>query len=308
MSTELRELYRALAADVLDSDLVPPDAVRRHADRQTRTRMAVTAAAAGVLVAGTAIAVPAVLTGHDSSPPPLVGTPTAPATGRPSPTPTPTPTGTPSTTTPSPGRSSAAPTAPAVPDVPPASKSIPDRAFFALPANTKKEEPRFTRSDSMLPELCAASYPADRSLLARRTRLLIYKLPSSPAEPWYVPDGTFYHTITSYPNGVAATWMAEMRAAVRDCPTQTIDGSTYRQRPISGTRYGDDSLLVEISNPDPPGYGTPKSDVISLVSVVRVGNVVTVLYAQGWEGTSAEPDIVDDYTRRAVAAIRAWLG
>jgi hypothetical protein len=265
--------------------------------------MAVTAAAVGVMVAGTAVGVPAVLTGHDSSPPPPFGTPTTPATGRPSPTPTSTSTGTPSTAPPWPARSSASPTTPAVPKEPPALTGIPDRAFFAPPANMKVGEPRFGSSDNMLPELCAASHPADRSLLARRTRYLIYTLPRSPADPPF-PDGTLRHTITRYPNGVAAEWMAELRAAVRDCPTETVEGFTYRQRLISGTRYGDESVLIEVSAPG--GYGTPY--VIELVSVVRVGNVVTVLYNNGYEGESSHPDIVADYTRRTVNAIRAWQG
>jgi hypothetical protein len=319
MSSELSRLYRALAAEVTDTALAAPDAVRRRADRNARMQMAVTTAAAAVLVAGTAVGVPAVLTGDGSPPPPEVGTTTTPATGRPSPTGSPSPTGgatspptatgTPSTTTPRPGRSSSAPTAPAVPAPPPAPTSIPDRAFFEQPANTKKDEPRFLGSENMLPELCAATYPADRSLLTRRTRHLIYKLPSSPADPSYVPDGSFDHTITSYPNGVAATWMAELRTAVENCRTQTISGFTYRQRLVAGTRYGDESMLIEVSTPNRDVNGNPTGgDEIRLVSVVRVGNVVTVLYEQGWEGTSSDRALVDDFTRRAVSAVRAWLG
>jgi hypothetical protein len=308
MSTELSRLYRALAAEVTDSALAPPDTVRRWADRTARTRMAVTAASAAVLVAGTAVGASAVLTGPDSTPPSVVGT----GTSRPGPTvsTSPTPGGTPSADTPAPGRSSPGhpSSTPAAPPPPPAPTSIPDRAFFRQPANTVKDEPRFLGSENMLPELCAATYPADQSLLARRTRHLIYKLPGSPADPTYVPDGSFDHTITSYPNGVAATWMAELRAAVRDCPTQTISGFTYRQRLLAGTRYGDDSMLIEVSTPNRDVNGNPTGgNEIRLVSVVRVGNVVTVLYEQGWEGTSSDRAMVDDYTRRAVAAIVAWL-
>jgi hypothetical protein len=36
--------------------------------------------------------------------------------------------------------------------------------------------------------------------------------------------------------------------------------------------------------------------------------VVTVLWEQGWEGSSTERTQFDDYSRRAVAAIEAWLG
>jgi hypothetical protein len=83
---------------------------------------------------------------------------------------------------------------------------------------------------------------------------------------------------------------------------------TYQQRLISGTRYGNDSLLIEVSTPGRDGYGTPGVDVIRLVSVVLVGNIVAVLYEQGYEGESSDPDIVDDYPRRAINAIQAWLG
>lgn len=304
MSNELSRLYRALATAASDTPLAPPAAVRQRADRAAHTRMVVTAAAAAVLVAGTAVGVSAAVNGPDSGPPVVGGTPTAPATDSPTATPVPTP----STATPSPARSSASPTAPAVP-AEPAPTSIPDRAFFEQPANTKKDVPSFMGSENMLPELCGASYPADRSLLARRTHHLIFKLPSSPDDPTYVPDGSFDHTITSYPNGAAATWMAQLRAAVADCPNQTINGFGYRQRLLGGASYGDDSLLIEVSTPNRDVNGTPTGgNEIRLVSVVRVGNVVTVLHEQGWEGTSSDRALVDDYTRRAVTAIQAWLG
>lgn len=44
-----------------------------------------------------------------------------------------------------------------------------------------------------------------------------------------------------------------------------------------------------------------------LIRVVRIGDVVTVLWEIGWEGTSSDRANVDDYSRRAVRAVADWL-
>ncbi len=43
-----------------------------------------------------------------------------------------------------------------------------------------------------------------------------------------------------------------------------------------------------------------------LIFVVRIGAVVTILTAAGWESVDVNPTVADRYPALAVAAIKAW--
>jgi hypothetical protein len=55
------------------------------------------------------------------------------------------------------------------------------------------------------------------------------------------------------------------------------------------------------------GKPTGRTEV-RLVSVVRVGEVVMMLYEIGWEGTSADRAVVDHFTELALGRVQAWIG
>ncbi|MEU1751856.1 hypothetical protein ABZ436_04225 [Micromonospora matsumotoense] len=83
---------------------------------------------------------------------------------------------------------------------------------------------------------------------------------------------------------------------------------TSRQRLLGGSGYGDESVLFELRRADPQGPGDPAGGgEVRLVRAIRLGNVVTVLWEQGWEGTSSDRSQLDADSRRAVGAIREWL-
>ncbi|MGW4501638.1 hypothetical protein ACWENR_23880 [Micromonospora sp. NPDC004336] len=316
MSRELSDLYRSLAEDADGRTLTAPALVRRRADRRARVRIAGAALATALLVGGLTTGTRLVLAGEENplpppaaAPTPTVGVPspspspspaaTAPPTGPPSPTGAPTPTGAPAAPTASSGRS---PRTPA---------SIPDRAFFVQgPANRTGIEPVF-RDTAALPGLCDARYRSDAGIVQRRTRNLAYKLPRTPQG--YVPDGSYAHSITVYRPGRAGDFLRELRAAVRGCPEQPGVGggnpSTSRVRLLADGGFGDDSVLFEIRTPARDVEGDPTGGAeVRLIRAVRLGDVVTVLWEQGWEGTSAERSQVDADSRRAVDAIEGWLG
>ncbi|MGC4790996.1 hypothetical protein ACLQ22_24585 [Micromonospora sp. DT178] len=146
--------------------------------------------------------------------------------------------------------------------------------------------------------------------MQRRTRNLAYKLPQTPLG--YVPDGSYTHTVTLYRPGRADDFLRELRAAVRDCPAQPGVGggnaSTSRPRLLADDGFGDGSVLFEIRTPARDVDGNPAGgDEVRLVRAIRVGDVVTVLWEQGWEGTSSTRSQVDADSRRAVDAIKGWL-
>ncbi|MDG4834962.1 hypothetical protein O7631_00345 [Micromonospora sp. WMMD967] len=306
-------MYRSLAADADTRALAVPDVLRHQADRRARLRatggaLAVALVAGGVVIGSQVVAVPATKT---VSPP--AGTPTVP-----SPPVSPTPDATAAPPSPSvpptvpsrpPGTASASPrvTGVAPPRTP---TSIPDRAFFALaPANQTGIAPEF-RDLAVLPGLCGARVSSE-AVVQRRTRLLIYKLPQNPGEG-YVPDGTYAHSITIYRAGRADDVLDELREAVRNCPEQKWPGgdtpSRSTQRLLADSGYGDESVLFEVRSPGQDINGDPTGvEDVRLVRAIRIGDVVTILWEQGWENTSSQRAQVDADSRRAVAAIRAWL-
>ncbi|SCE80725.1 hypothetical protein GA0074695_1272 [Micromonospora viridifaciens] len=306
MSRELNHLYQALAADTDRQALPGPDQVRRRADRRARNRATLGVVAAAVLVAGTAAGAQLVLAAGPGRTPvqpavtPTPGPSTSPSPAAPSPTP--------SRTTQSPSGTPGGPTASSRP---PAATptSIPDRAFFTLPAaNDAGTGSQFVPGPT-LPTLCGST-PGESGIVARRARTLAFKLAGTPAEN--VPDGSYRNSITIYQAGRADDALRELRQAVRDCPRQPLanaPGATVTQRLLAGTRYGDESVLFETRTPYRDVNGNPSGgDEVHLIRAVRIGDVVTVLWEQGWEGTSTNRPQFEADSRRATEAVRRWLG
>ncbi|WCN80669.1 hypothetical protein [Micromonospora sp. LH3U1] len=310
MSVELSDLYRSLS-DVADGqELAHPERVRRFADRRARVRVVGSALAVTLLVGGVAVSGRLAFPADGVAPlPPPADTPGPIPTGA---APHPSPSRTPhlsSPPAPPPGTSTfsgtpPAPTTGAAAPRPPT--SIPDRAFFVLAAANRTGMESQAKG-AALPALCAARYPSDSAVVQRRGRYLAYKLSGTPAGN--VPDGSYRHTITIYRAGRGDDALRELRQAVRDCPDQKLsdDTRTWRQRLLAAGEYGDESVLFEMRAPYPDGMGEPGADEVRLVRAVRIGDVVTVLWEQGWEYTAAERTQVDADSRRAVAAIETWL-
>ncbi|WP_327034107.1 hypothetical protein [Micromonospora ureilytica] len=306
MSRELSELYRSLAADADARDLGLPDVLRHQADRRARFRAAGSTLAVGLVVVGVVIGAQ-VITPPPASVPAPAGTP------MPSVSPSPSATGgspSPSVPPTTPGRSPGT-TSSGVPGTqqPRTPTSIPDRAFFPLaPANQTGIAPQF-RDEAVLPNLCGADIGGE-AIVHRRTRILTYKLPQTPKG--YVPDGSYAHSITIYRAGRADDVLKELRQAVRDCPEQKRPGDSSmrsRQRLLPDSGFGDESVLFEMRSAGQDVNGDPTGvEDVRLVRAIRVGDVVTILWEQGWENTSSKRAQVDADSLRAVAAIRSWLG
>ncbi|MDM4720628.1 hypothetical protein QTQ03_13935 [Micromonospora sp. WMMA1363] len=294
MSPDLSDLYRSLADEAGTRTLPAPEKLRRTADRRARIRMAGTALAVAVLVTGAAAGSQLVLSADPAPVAPPGGPPTSPSV--PSPTPSAIPSGSPSTATGTPYR----PT------------SIPDEAFFQLAPENDKGISTFVDAE-VLPPLCGARLASDDAVVQRRSRHLAYKKASSPANAGYIPDGSYVNSITIYEPGRADDAMGELRDAVRACPTQRGAGgsnpATYHPKLLDGGDFGDESVLFEIRSDARDLAGNPvDGEQVRLIRAIRVGDVVTLLWEQGWEGTSAERAQVDADSHRAVRAIMSWLG
>ncbi|WP_405429663.1 hypothetical protein [Micromonospora sp. NBC_00617] len=311
MSAELSDLYRSLTVVADGVEVAHPELVRRHADRRARVRVAGSALAVAVLLGGVAVGGRLAFSADGSAPlPPPAATPVSPlptgSTRAPSPSPsasTAPSSSTPSRVTPS-GTRSAESTGGATAHPP---TSIPDRAFFVLAA-ANRTGLESTAPGPVLPALCGARYPSESAVVQRRARSMAYKRPATPTGS--VPAGSYRHSIAIYRPGRADDALRELRQAVRACPEQRMpdDTRTWRQRLLDPGAYGDESVLFELRAPYPQGMGDPGAYEVRLVRAVRVDDVVTVLWEQGWEYTAAERAQVDADSRRAVAAIEKWLG
>ncbi|WBB66588.1 hypothetical protein [Micromonospora sp. WMMD812] len=308
MSREFSDLYRSLAADADGPVLTHPELLRRRADRRARSRAVGTALVVALLVGGTAVGGRLVFAADGPAPLPPADTP-GPVPSDPTPSTTsPSPSAVPSRTTPSGTPTRTAPTTDATTRRPPT--SIPDRAFFVLaPANRTGLDGAISDGTALpVPELCGARYPSESAVVQRRDRVLAYKMPDTPAGN--VPDGSYRHSITIYQSGRADDALRELRQAVRDCPERKTPDNpavTWRQRLLDPGEYGDESVLFEMRAPYADGMGEPGGHEVRLIRAVRMGDVVTVLWEQGWENTAADRAVVDADSRRAVAAIENWL-
>ncbi|SCG36354.1 hypothetical protein GA0070609_0243 [Micromonospora echinaurantiaca] len=308
MSRDVSDLYRSLAEDADRGQLALPEVLRRRADRRARLRAAGGALAVAVLVGGVVTGARLTLTANPAPAPPPATTPTpTPTVPMPSPTPSATPSTPPATST----TQGAGPGGPSTSAAPRTPTSIPDRAFFTLAKANRTGSETAIGDKAMLPELCDARYSSAAAIVQSRSRNVAYRLAGTPEG--YVPDGSYAQTITIYRSGRADDFLRELRQAVRDCPEQDAQSnntpSTSRQRLLPDSGYGDESVLFEMRSATREGYGDPAGgDEVRLVRAIRVGDVVTVLWEQGWENTSSERSQVDADSRRAVAAIEDWLG
>jgi hypothetical protein len=190
-----------------------------------------------------------------------------------------------------------APVADPVTTPPPAFAPVPDRAFVTPPNNPNNQKPE---ESGDYPRFCGKRYTTDSAVGVRRARTIYYYSPE--AQEGYIPSGTVSHTITVYRSGGAARALSEWRAAVVACPTETDGPNSYTHEVVTAPKRGDGSLLIKITGTNsqiPIGFA-------AYVSVVRLGDVVSVLYATGWEGATVERAEIDSFTLQAVRRVTAW--
>jgi hypothetical protein len=297
--TDFDRAYRDLADEADTVHLAPPNDLRSRGDRRTRMRVVSVIAAAAVAVGGATGGTQWLLRADSGPPVTPGGTPTA--TLSPAP-----PAATPSTPASSPPPASpsttGAPRVSASAAGRPVPRSIPDSAFLQVGDTNGTVPVKDVSSEEMLPELCGATYRSDAKVQVRRTRHVTYW---TAPKPEYVPDGTFDETITAYKAGGAKDFMAQLRKAVGDCAKDGDD----RYKIVPAPKHGDDSFVFEKRYPATDAVGNPTGgDEVRLVSVVRVGDVVMVLYERGWEaGWTADPDVVETFTVKAMSRLSKWL-
>lgn len=306
MSIELERAFAALSSDADRAGLAPPESIRREGDRQRLTVGLAAAAAVAVLVTGVSVGA-RVLAGPGRPPtvPAVTPGPASPPPGAPSPSPSRIrlPLG---TVPVSPSKLPLLPAAPAeTPDIP---GSIPARAFvWAADAPGEGSTPqRHGAGDHDLPDFCGRSYEQRSATGIRATQLMLYKSAGAPADS--TPKSALYEDVIVFRGDGAEEFMADLRAAVGDCPGEEGD---ERNVSLGGLGAGDDSLLIERNNPAMTDEGIPVGDG-SLHRVyfaaIRIGDSVAFLDDTGWESGSADRADTTHLARKAADRLAAWRG
>jgi hypothetical protein len=183
--------------------------------------------------------------------------------------------------------------------------SIPDSAFLQMADTHSTSAARTETSDMMLPPLCGATFPVVSPPLVRRAMAMPYHA----AEPTdsEIPAGQFVETIAVYDADGAAQFMVELREMILRCTSQRLDDRVYTNRLLVPTARGDGSLLIEVRYAGLTQDGAPTGmDETRLVSVVRAGDMVMILYEIGWEGSSSSAADVEHFTSVALARMHHW--
>ncbi|MGK5683703.1 hypothetical protein [Actinoplanes sp. URMC 104] len=200
----------------------------------------------------------------------------------------------------------AATTSAGSPPSPSAARTIPASAFFAMPADMRRER-RKAEGSAAVPKLCGGELAAGKGVVASAAMMSIYQSPDAPEGS--VPHGILYQTIRSYDGAGAAAFMDRARDGLADCTSYRTAENTVRVRtkPLSGA--ADEGLTVDLVQPqlDLPGEPTGGTQTNRVV-VLRFGSVVTILNDTEYERSSSDPELVDVFVEEAAEAIRGWRG
>jgi hypothetical protein len=136
---------------------------------------------------------------------------------------------------------------------------------------------------------------------------LLYRRPALSSD--HVPDDTVYNTVTVYRGSGAPDFLAELRDAVRACPTGGKGNPPPKYRSLGSMNLGDESLLIERSDIGRTGEGDPDSAAprqVSYLAAVRIGDSVTLLDTHGYENFSSIRASVVSLTATAADRLSSW--
>ncbi|MFC6019474.1 hypothetical protein ACFP2T_25105 [Plantactinospora solaniradicis] len=112
-----------------------------------------------------------------------------------------------------------------------------------------------------------------------------------------------------YEDRSAAAFMDQLADAVQDCRQESDGPRTTRYSLLTAPDQGDEALLIRIRR-DVVDINTDEvtGTADNLVTVVRIGPVVTILHDIGWEsGFETRPEVMENFTRLAADTIDDWL-
>jgi hypothetical protein len=198
------------------------------------------------------------------------------------------------------------PAPPATSDPAQAPTVIPVSAFLALPVQMRAGDIR-TRAefDNAVPRMCGGEFASGGATAAGASVMSVYRRRGNP--PDSVPAGVLYQTIRTYPGDGAAAFMERLRDDMASCTAYQRQGVSFRTRtqPLRGV--GDEALTIDVSQPQTDLPGEPiGGEQTNRAVTIRVGDTVTILWDAEYERSSSAAEVVAEFARGAVAAIKDW--
>jgi hypothetical protein len=169
---------------------------------------------------------------------------------------------------------------------------IPASAWLDAADLNDSADPLDTGDGLLRPCTEALLGPADSQVTVSGAVVGSYRAPDLPLD--YVPDGTVHQIIQVYRPETLTLVLTRMLSIATSCPT----GVTIQ--PDLGTP--DLAMLLRLTTMQ---GDTP---VRSWVAVVRVEDTLSLLWLQGWEGTSAREGDARRLAAAAAVRLHAWLG
>jgi hypothetical protein len=305
MSNEIERMFASLSTDADNTPVMEAATLRTKTNRRAAAQSGIAGVALIAVVAGTAFGGQWLLAGQGRPLPPPGSSTSATATAPAVPSSAAASSAAPSSAVPSSAatKPSSAPPARTIP------KSIPLRAFLSKADlnDDRGVHPPSSADRAPLPSFCEAEFASASTIGVRRTLRAFYRGLTSAVTN--VPDGVVRQTVAVYKADGAKDFMADVRAAVGDCATETDDAddltSTYKL--ISPVDVGDDSIRVEErytaeSSPD----SQELASFTQQISIVRVGDAVTILWTSSYENDSAIDKTVVALTRAAHKNLADW--
>ncbi|MBV1853263.1 hypothetical protein [Catellatospora tritici] len=157
----------------------------------------------------------------------------------------------------------------------------PEQAICFNPPPPAPGEPSY--DPILLPRPCLEATHHSNDLIADR-RGFRFHFDADP-DPVAVDTSTVAQTITRYSGTGAADYLKELRAALAECGPYPRGHSTFDYQVVDAPKVGDDSLrlrMIRVTG-GPLESGTPTKATF-LISVVRKGDLVSVVFDLGWEG------------------------
>jgi hypothetical protein len=185
--------------------------------------------------------------------------------------------------------------------------SIPAAAFLQtgdVPGKAKSGPDRLGAGDQPLPKFCDTEYERADRIGVRATQSLAFGSKDAPNEA--TPKAMTYEDVLVFRGDGAATFMADLREAVKSCASAT-DGR--KNRLLGDLGAGDESAVIEQAAPATAEDGSALDDGSQHYlywSVVRVADAVAFVSNTGWESGSAQRGDTEQLGRKAAARLAAW--
>jgi hypothetical protein len=200
--------------------------------------------------------------------------------------------------------SSSVPSPSSSPSGPPIPASVPASAFLQAADAEKGAEPNAVDPVGT-PSFCGATFASYRDIGIRKGSALLWQHKASPEGS--TPAGTVTEMITVYRGAGATTFMADLRQAVAQCPSQKTGGLTRQYKLLGSVSAGQDSVLVEDSTPAYNEDGTPRSGRhYTFWAAARVADSVALVKNEGWEDASADRTESKAFAQKAAKRLAAW--